>query len=69
VRYAVSKKSNTQITLTDLSAKNMYTTAFRADTEGEQTAIIPVSHIPAGIYLISVVSGNKAETQKVVITK
>ncbi|MCW5907117.1 MAG: T9SS type A sorting domain-containing protein [Chitinophagales bacterium] len=69
VQYTSSKTSDTQIMLTDLSARNVFVSAFRSDKAGEQVAMLDVLVLPSGIYLLKIVSGNNAETQKVMIAK
>ncbi len=69
VHYVVSKTCETQIRLTDLSAQKIYAAVSRADNAGEQNTAINVSQLPQGIYLLTITSENKTETQKVVIAK
>lgn len=69
IRYVVSKQSDTQITLTNLLTQKISASVFRADNAGEQNATIDVSQMSGGIYLLTVVSGDKMETQKVMIAK
>lgn len=69
VHYIVSKTSDTHITLSDMLTQNIYASVSRVDNAGEQNAAINTSQLPSGIYLLNIVSDNKAGTQKVVIAK
>ncbi len=69
VKFQLSNSSNSRVVLTDLSGQVVYSSVFFTDNSGGQGVTIPVSNLSAGVYFLTVSSGSKTETQKVIIEK
>jgi hypothetical protein len=57
------KSGDYQISITDLSGKSIYTQSATAGV-GESTLMIPVQHLPSGMYLLNIRNDHQLVTRK-----
>ena len=69
IQYTVENKKNVKIKMVDALGKIVYSESVNPAGSDQQTSIINVTNLPAGIYFVQFTSGNVTEIKKISVLK